>query len=59
MGKGNTVKVLRNAKNLLVHTLIEKGNKEWKNTKLEHYSVMIEKELHKEKMEMEIDMEAN
>lgn len=53
------MKVLRNAKNLLVHTLIEKGNKEWKNTKLEHYSVMIEKELHKEKMEMEIDMEAN
>jgi ribosomal protein L30E len=47
IGKGNTVKVLRLEKNKLVYSLIEKGSKEWKNTKLEHYSAMIEKELQK------------
>lgn len=52
------MKNLRWEKNRLVHSLIEKGSKDWKNTKLEQYSVMIEKELQKDKMEMEIDMEA-
>lgn len=43
VGKGNTTKVLKAEKNRLIHRLVEKGSKDWKNTKLETYAVMIEK----------------
>ena len=39
--------------------IIEKGENEWKGSKLEPYSQMIEKELKKEKMELEYDMMAD
>lgn len=58
VAKGNSTKVLRGEKNRLVSQLIEKSNKEWKNTKLGTYGIMIEKELQKEKMQMEVAMES-
>ena len=54
-----TAKDIRSFKNKLIGMIIEKGEKEWKGSKLEPYSQMIEKELQREKMEMEMDMMAD
>ena len=55
----STNKKLRSLKNKFVGMIIEKGENEWKGSKLEPYSQMIEKELKKEKMELEYDMMAD
>ena len=53
----NSNKNIREQKNLLVHEIIEKGEKEWKGTKLQAYSIMIEKQLQREKMDVQYMMD--
>ena len=50
---GSSGKKTRERKNRLVGKLMEKGENEWKGSKLEPYSKMVEKELQKSKMEVE------